>query len=152
MLLLHEHCSWAPARIRGWDGTRLQVATGPFEFCGDVDRDGFEDVVIGDPDGNRVLVCAGPGRRIVAEPPVTVSYGGRYLGCVGVADVDGDGVRDFLSGRYDLITTSGTTRTIMGVRSGRTGAFVSSITGPRYSDHALAFGGVGDLGGDRLED
>lgn len=156
-LLLHEAYR-SPTHldaIRAWNGALVHRASGPFAGCGDVDRDGFEDVVVGDPDLNRVLVCAGPGRRLVAEiePPRPLEGQSTTLrGLASLDDVDGDGIRDLLVVRNVWDWHSGNTAYAR-VHSGRTAARLpGELGGPVGFTPPFALAGVGDLDRDGRED
>lgn len=151
-LLAAEASTVAPTRIRSSTGRRVVPATGAFAFAGDLDRDGFDEVIVGDPAQGTVRVVAGPGASIVAEgvwfqpPPI-----GALLRMRGIADQDGDGVRDVIVARRDGSQLQGLVTSAV-VLSGRDGASLGARSGPTTIPYEGSLGVLGDLDGDGRED
>lgn len=144
----------------GADGSELhQFTSGTtgdrFAFsvagAGDVDGDGYDDVVVGAPfdstgasSGGRALIYSGADGTIVHDLVGTTSAGelGYFVRAAG--DVDGDGLGDFLVGMDNAPGTYLDNGQIQ-IHSGATGGVLHRL---RSKDPGDFFGRVGDVVGD----
>lgn len=67
--------------------------------AGDVDNDGFDDVIVGDPSDGRVYVYSGQDGTQIIQLTGTVDAFGRAVG--GIGDLDGDNLDDIVVGIQD---------------------------------------------------
>ncbi|MBK8978189.1 MAG: VCBS repeat-containing protein [Planctomycetes bacterium] len=137
-----------------YDGTSAYERHGRAVALGDLDDDGFADVVVG-ADGygpNTSLagrVRAWSGRTGALLFTWTVSGTFQFLGTsVATADVDADGHDDVIAGAP---AATGSTGTVF-VWSGRDGSQLFAIHGAAGSRAGVAVAGVGDLDRDGYDD
>lgn len=124
--------------------------------AGDIDDDGYSDMLVGEPlydgiavDCGRVLVFSGHDGSLLRAHEGVLPNGmlgdrGRLDGC---GDADGDGRADYVLGRPEENGGVG----VAEVYSGRTGLVLYSVGGDAPGDHfGLAVAGAGDTTYDRL--
>ncbi len=134
---------------------KLGQAVGP---AGDVDSDGFCDVVAGadvDPTGGtaagRVLVFSGQTGLAIYD--IFGTFAAQRLGFSvgGGLDLNGDGVSDFIAGAANNPMTGPSGEVI--VYSGATGTVMNSFMGDGFSDRlGWSVAALGDIDGDGLGD
>ncbi|MFG0316959.1 MAG: integrin alpha, partial [Planctomycetota bacterium JB042] len=119
--------------------------------AGDVDQDGFADVITGAPNDDNTVFNAGSARvhsgRTGAPLHTFDGSGTQHAfgwSVDGAGDVDGDGFDDVLAGAF-----SGNEARL---HSGRTGALLAQWTGSSGSRFGSAVAGVGDVNGDGFPD
>jgi hypothetical protein len=117
--------------------------------AGDVDADGFGDVLVGDPGAGRVLLYRGAATGLGAMPSAAVTLrGGEGFGAAvsGAGDVDGDGFADVVVGE------PGARRAFVyrGTPGGLDTSGVTLMAGSAQFGDAVAAGG--DVDGDGFGD
>lgn len=125
------------------------------DAAGDVDADGWDDVVVGaryaDSNGaNAGLVRVFSGRTgaILYNWKGAKAYDHLGTACAGIGDINGDGNADILVG-IDGTDTNGSSCGSAVVYSGKTGAVLQTINGLSANDiFGTAVDGVGDVNGD----
>jgi hypothetical protein len=131
----------ADTTIAGVSPTRARVAA-----AGDVDRDGYADLVIGDPAMGRVLLHrGGPAGVEATGTPLARSEPGFGTSVAGGCDVDGDGFGDVIVGATDAALV------FPGGASGL-GAPVELIAGLESGGFGAAVACAGDVNGDGFPD
>jgi hypothetical protein len=133
----------------------------------DLDADGFDEVVSGEPQGARVFVDRGsPGgptgdRAVLAAPDGgwTVDYEGEELtfqpafgAALACGDVTGDGVDDLLVGAYDADGSSGRVWAYAGAVGVLPSAPAWSVTGRAEEHLGWSVAALGDVDGDGVGD
>jgi hypothetical protein len=121
----------------------------------DVNKDGYSDLVAGEPDYDnhtgRVHVFLGPRGARPSYSPI-VGEGGEFGGAVAsLGDFDGDGVDDFAvsaSGFSGELSAQGR----LYVYSGKRGTLIASVVGSANHNLGLKLTAAGDLDGDGLAD
>ena len=108
---------------------------------GDVNADGFDDVLVGSYAQGILFVYGGPDGHLIRSH---YQLGGFYNSAAGLGDIDGDGVPDYAHG-------SATARRVQ-IFSGATGSLLRVHVGPQHSGFGQAITGVGDIDGDGVPD
>jgi hypothetical protein len=126
-------------------------------MAGDLDNDGYPDVVVGAPGNATNGAGAGMVRafsgRTGGTPLIWAWFGDDLADALGesvagAGDVDGDGYDDVIAGAptYEV---AGSYRGLARIFSGRTGAVIRTLYGdPSWLYFGAAVAGVGDLDGD----
>jgi hypothetical protein len=124
--------------------------------AGDVNADGFEDLLAGDPGdpgGGVVFLYLGSSTGISSTPTMLGNAGGTLLGqaLAGAGDVNGDGFDDALVG------AAGDANVLLGSASGVSFAGASAFTtlsldGGAPTRFGAVLGGAGDVNGDGYSD
>lgn len=126
--------------------------------AGDVNRDGFADVIVGAPGSGTADVYLGAASGLAASPSIVLRGDGQFGRSVaGGADVNGDGFHDVIVGASDEdvpgIPHAGTARVFLGSEAGIVAIAANTLTGTTFAD---AFGATvanaGDVNGDGRSD
>src|SRR5262249_637289 len=115
--------------------------------AGDVDLDGWPDVITGDYMHDEAQVFSGRNGALLYRLDEGYSYSFRTSVC-GAAAFDGDGPTDLLVGAPHDDHERGT----VSVYSGRSAALLKTISGAQYSLFGHSVSGAGDVNADGFPD
>ena len=155
--------------------TQLGDAYHSVNFAGDVNGDGYDDLLIGNRNGNggtgrTWLIFGTPDRSNIDLSMLSSSQGisitgataGGYLGqsTTGPGDMNGDGIDDIVIGELRGATNQGRIYVYYGRRSGWSNITTASITGSdgfhisgeAAGDYLAETGSAGDINGDGIAD
>lgn len=134
-------------QIASFSSTSPQFGTA-VAAVGDIDLDGVEDFVIGDPAANVAFVHSGaPGHALLLTLNGAVGSDSFGYAAAGAGDVDDDGTPDIIVGApgTNAVFVVGRVR----VFSGATGSVIHDLVGTQVADQfGASVDGVGDLDGD----
>ncbi len=141
-----------------WSGSSVSGA-------GDVNEDGYDDLIIGGENSSKAYLVYG-GKSLPSTIPLStlgiqgVTLSGIASGCSvsGAGDVNGDGYADLIIGDYNANDLSGYSYLVYGSASlpstitlSNLGAWVT-ISGPSLSGSGYLVSGAGDVNGDGYDD
>ncbi|MDP2314685.1 MAG: FG-GAP-like repeat-containing protein [Pseudomonadota bacterium] len=152
--------STVPDRTWTGDGGFDQFGTS-VAFAGDIDADGYDDIVLGSPDSatgfGYVHVHLGAASGPEDAPDVTWTGGvvadgfGQAVAAAG--DVDGDGFGDIVVGSSDYDTSTGRALVYLGGATGPAATAATTLVGEYpFDEFGRSAAGVGDLDGDGYDD
>ncbi len=119
--------------------------------AGDVNGDGFDDILVGDCSTHTVSLYNGGATGASSSPAWQDSGSGSYACTLAaVGDVNGDGYADFMVGDPSDSSSAGTVSLYVGGSSGPT--FRQSWTGAPGEQLGTGLFGLGDLNGDGYDD
>ncbi|MEZ6018227.1 MAG: integrin alpha [Planctomycetota bacterium] len=104
---------------------------------GDVDGDGFDDLILGEEYGDDFYIYGGPDGHLIRTH---VDLGGAFMPARSIGDINLDGVPDYAIGIASLNRVR--------VYSGASGAVVHDVVGQGLFSIGIDVCGVGDLDGD----
>jgi hypothetical protein len=138
-----------PSPKTGGDfGVRVQSA-------GDVNGDGYADVVVGDNAWGQAYVYYGSPDGLSSSPAVTLSGpagGGLGHSVDGAGDVNGDGYADVIVSVPDVNSNNGQVYLYLGSATGLATSPAVTIDCPAGSDGGCRMAGAGDVNGDGYAD
>jgi len=151
-----------------WTGAPIGKGHGRYGWsmaaAGDVNGDGYDDILIGDPNYDdarhpgiegRLYLYFGGKHGISPRRPLTLEGVARFsLGLAGAGDVNGDGYDDVVVGESQYNEASGRALVFLGFAGGlkRTPAWTFSPVDARLSNFGHTVSGAGDINGDGYGD
>lgn len=133
--------------LRTYEGAYLHQVMGGLDVVGDVDRDGWNELIVGDSafspagvfEAGRVAVLDGRTEQIIFEVNGTLPNQRLGISVLGVGDMSGDGIPDFVASSLGGLKQGF-------VWSGADGTLLANV------DTFGACDGLGDVDGDGLMD
>ena len=136
--------------------TSLNAPTGSTDFgiviasAGDINGDGFGDIIVGSRSLGNAYVFTG------GQSGISQSYsgviGGFYSSLAGAGDVNGDGFADVLVGNANANNMNGTVSLYLGSANGLVTPAATTLTGSVYAQLGWSVSTAGDINGDRFAD
>lgn len=128
--------------------------------AGDVDGDGIDDLLVGEPlydptgvtDAGRVCVYSGANHTLIRAHDGSDGNGGFGRTVAGAGDVDLDGFADYVAGSPFIDANGGTDNGFVVLYSGATGNVIWSLNGASGDKLGWAAAGVDDVDGDLKPD
>lgn len=125
--------------------------------AGDLDGDGYGDLIVGAPgDGltpGRIHVYRGRAGGVESAPAVTIAGAGRFASSVaGAGDLDGDGYPEIAVGAQAASTMAGQVHVFRGGASGLSTTAAWVRTGSDSSQLGFSIAMLGDVNGDGFAD
>lgn len=129
---------------------------GAVASAGDVDRDGYADLIVGAGGAGRAYLYRGGPDGVSTTPSITLGEGIATFGSAvaGVGDVDGDEHADVLVGSYGEISNIGRAYLYFGNRDGIPSTPSLALAGLDgvNSRYGISVAGAGDIDGDGYSD
>jgi hypothetical protein len=149
-----------------FEGGRAEASLGAAAGAGDVNKDGYDDVLLGAPGAEAAYVFqggpagpAGGGPEAAATRLTWAAQSGAYFGSAlaGAGDINGDGYADIVIGAYSYNNRTGAAFIFQGGPSGIAGGDVSTAAARINGDQADgtlggSVAGAGDVNGDGFDD
>ena len=130
---------------------------GTLASAGDVNGDGYPDLVVGEATGNNAYVYLGGASGLSTTPATTLTgpAGSLYFGAsvASAGDVNGDGYADVVVGDFGATSYEGIAYVYLGSASGLSTAPATTIPRPGASGHfGASVASAGDVNGDGYAD
>lgn len=116
---------------------------------GDIDADGYDDVVVTAPGAGMVYVFHGSLGGLPASPDEALTYASR-VHAAGAGDINRDGFADLVVGAFTQDTGRGQVELLLGSSSGLTSAW--TLTTDRTAQLGYSLAAAGDTNGDAIDD
>lgn len=142
--------------LSGLDNSNSDLV--PIGFAGDVDGDGYDEVIAVAADDQRVYVWAGSSTGLGNDPDPTWTFSEGahhplWASVAGAGDVNADGYADIVIGIPDPDTTqAGRAKLLLGSASGPVDDETSLVLEGSGSGFGWAVGAAGDVNGDGYDD
>ncbi len=146
----------ASSTITGAAGVNLGMSV---SSAGDVNNDGYDDVIVGAPaygsNTGRAYVYKGSATGVSSTVSTTLTgESASYFGysVSGAGDVNNDGYDDVIVGAYAYSISTGRAYVYHGSSTGTLGTATTTLTGPSGSYFGLSVSGAGDVNNDGYDD